>query len=100
MIVRTVSISLLSIYAMYLVFRHNMHMFQLNGYKNDEHLNWIKKNLRQQWLLFFGLFAGIVRLCWISVFPDILIIMTLIMDILVYRAIRRLNNTCKNNLMC
>jgi len=95
MIVRTVSISLLSIYAMYLVFRHNMHMFQLNGYKNDEHLNWIKKNLRQQWLLFFGLFAGIVRLCRISVFPDIIIIMTLIMDILVYRAIRRLNNKKK-----
>ena len=27
--------------------KFNLHMFQLNGYKNGEHLHWIKKNARQ-----------------------------------------------------
>ena len=27
--------------------KFNLHMFQLNGYKNGEHLHWIKKNRRQ-----------------------------------------------------
>ena len=72
-----------------------MHMFQLNVYKNDEHIRWIRKNLRQQWLLFFGLFLGIIRI-FIPALPlDIIIWLTLIMDILVYRAIRRLNNKKK-----
>ena len=95
MTARTVIIAALSVYAIYLVLRHNMHMFQLNGYKNDEHIHWLKKNLRQQWLLFFGLFLGILRLFTDALPLDILIGLTLIMDILVYRAIRRLNNKKK-----
>lgn len=95
MTVRTIITVILSIYTMYLVMRHNMHMFQLNGYKNDEHIRWIGKNLRQQWLLFFGLFIGVIRL-FAPVIPlDIIIWLTLMMDILVYRAIRRLNNKKK-----
>ncbi|MCR5024933.1 MAG: UDP-N-acetylmuramoyl-tripeptide--D-alanyl-D-alanine ligase [Lachnospiraceae bacterium] len=95
MTARTVITVIFSIYTMYLVLRHNMHMFQLNGYKNDEHIRWIRKNLRQQWLLFFGLFLGIIRI-FIPALPlDIIIWLTLIMDILVYRAIRRLNNKKK-----
>lgn len=30
------------------VMRYNLHMFQLNGYKNDEHFVWIKKNIKKQ----------------------------------------------------
>ena len=82
MIVRSAVIFLLSLYAYSLTLRHNMHMFQLNGYKNDEHIRWIRKNLRQQWLLFFGLFLGIIRI-FIPALPlDIIIWLTLIMDIL------------------
>ena len=33
------------------VMRYNLHMFQLNGYKNGEHINWLKKNIRQFILL-------------------------------------------------
>lgn len=95
MTVRTVIVIILSIYAYILTLKHNMHMLQLNGYKNDEHINWLKKNLRQQWLLYFGFVIGILRMLFVSVFLDILICLTLIMIILVYRAIGRLNTKKK-----
>lgn len=34
------------------VMRYNIHMFQLNGYKNDEHFKWVRKNIKKQGLLF------------------------------------------------
>ncbi len=95
MIVRTIITSILSLYAFFLAMRHNLHMFQLNGYKNDEHINWIKKNLRQQWLLWMGLSLGIVRICVTSWGIDLLIYIDLSLIILVYRALRRLNNKKK-----
>ncbi len=98
MIIRTailVITAILSVYAFFLSMRHNLHMFQLNGYKNDEHLSWLKKNIRQQWLLLFGLFTGVLRLFFPFIFLDILIILTLYMVILVYSALRRLNNKKK-----
>ena len=95
MIIRTIIAALLSAYALYLTMRHNMHMFQLNGYKNDEHIHWIRKNLRQQWLLGFGLVLGIIRLFLPFLVIDIMIYLTLLLDILVYRAMRRLNTKKK-----
>lgn len=35
----------------YFVMRYNLHMIQLNGYKNKEHIGWLKKNSRKQRLL-------------------------------------------------
>ena len=32
--------------------RYNLHMFQLNGYKNGEHLKRLKKSIYKQWILF------------------------------------------------
>ena len=95
MIIRTVIAVILSAYARCLTLRHNMHMFQLNGYKNDEHLNWIKKNIRQQWLLCFGLVLGILRVIFPLPVLDIFIYLTLLLDILVYRALRRINTKKK-----
>lgn len=91
MIVRTIIAGVLAAYAWFLTMRHNMHMFQLNGYKNGEHIHWIKKNLRQQWLLGVGLVLGVLRLLLPALALDILIYLTLLLDILVYRAMRRLN---------
>jgi UDP-N-acetylmuramoyl-tripeptide--D-alanyl-D-alanine ligase len=71
--------------------RYNLHMFQLNGYKNGEHVHWLKKNLRQQWLLIFGLVLGIIRLLLPYIAVDVVIYLTLLLDILVYRAMRRMN---------
>ena len=93
--VRTAIAAVLSAYALLLTMRHNIHMFQLNGYKNDEHVNWIKKNLRQQWLLGFGLILGVLRVFFPITVLDILIYLTLLLDILVYRAMRRLNTKKK-----
>ena len=90
MLVRTVIAAVLSLYAAFLAMRHNMHMFQLNGYVNGEHINWIKKNLRQQWLLVFALVLGIARLFLPYLALDIIIYLTLLLIIVVYRAMRRL----------
>lgn len=95
MIVRTGITVLLSIYAVFLVMRHNMHMFQLNGYKNDEHIWWLKKNIRRQWLLGFGLVLGILRLFFPLLILDILIYLCLYLDIKVFQAMKRLNNKKK-----
>lgn len=91
MVIGTVIIVILSIYALVLTMRHNMHMFQLNGYKNDEHINWLWKNKRQQWLLGFGMILGILRFFCRTWILDILIGLTLVLDILVYRALKRMN---------
>ncbi len=54
------------ILALLLILRYNLHMFQLNGYKNKEHFPWLKKN------------AGKQRLLWVlflvSVLIDVLLI--------------------------
>lgn len=90
MLIRTIIIMVLAVYAIWLVIKHNMHMFQLNGYKNGEHINWIKKNLRQQWLLGFAFVVGIIRI-FLNFLPvDILIVLMLALDIVVYRAMDRL----------
>ena len=92
MIFRVIIAVTMAVYATSLTLRHNLHMFQLNGYKNGEHIHWLKKNLRQQWLLYFGLAVGVIRLFVPVLGLDILIYLTLFMDILVYRALHRLNN--------
>ena len=95
MMIRTVIIAVFSCWAGFLTMRHNMHMFQLNGYKNDEHINWLRKNKRQQWLSGFGLITGIIRLFFPVLALDILIFITLLFDIQVYRAFRRINTKKK-----
>lgn len=50
---------ILAIPVFYLVMRYNLHMFQLNGYKNNEQRSWIRKNLRKQLMLIFPGLAGV-----------------------------------------
>ena len=95
MIIRTVITIILYIPAFFLAMRYNMHMFQLNGYKNGEHLNRLKKNLRPQWLLIFTFCLGLVRIFLPWLVLDILAYLTLILVSLVYNAMRRLNTKKK-----
>ncbi|MGN0347316.1 MAG: UDP-N-acetylmuramoyl-tripeptide--D-alanyl-D-alanine ligase [Lachnospiraceae bacterium] len=95
MLIRTIILALFAIPAFYLAMRYNMHMFQLNGYKNDEHLHWLKKNIRQQWLLIFNFVVGIARILFPYLGIDIVLLLTLLLDILVYNAMRRLNSKKK-----
>lgn len=56
---------ILAIPVFYLVMRYNLHMFQLNGYKNNEQRSWIRKNMRKQLLLIFSGVAGV----FLMIFP-------------------------------
>lgn len=51
--------------------RYNLHMFQLNGYKNNEQRSWIRKNMRKQLLLIFsgvaGVFLMIFQADWLKI---------------------------------
>lgn len=84
-------ILILSVLAYYYTMRYNMHMFQLNGYKNGEHVNWIKKNKRKQWILFYGLILGVMVALMRNILLDILAIISLWLIILVYKAHKNLN---------
>lgn len=95
MIIRTVIALVLSVFAFFLTMRYNLHMFQLNGYKNDEHMYWLKKNIRQQWLLVFGLILGILRVIFPCLALDIVNDLVLLLIILVYSAMKRLNTKKK-----
>ena len=93
--IRTLITAVLSIPAFLLTMRYNMHMFQLNGYKNVEHINWLKKNIRQQWLLLFGILLAILRIILPYMALDIVTYLILLLIILVYNAMKRLNTKKK-----
>lgn len=95
MIIKTIITLCLAIPAFFLAMRHNIHMFQLNGYKTNEHIAWLKKNLRQQWILIFALVLGLLRFFLPFTVIDILQYLTLALIILVYRAMKRMHNKKK-----
>lgn len=95
MIIRTIITILLAIPAFCLTLRYNMHMFQLNGYKNGEHVNWLKKNIRMQWVLIYGIILGIVRLVLPYTAVDVLMYLSLLLIIVVYRAMKRMTTKKK-----
>lgn len=90
MLIRTIIALILAAPAFFLTLRYNMHMFQLNGYKNGEHLNWYRKNARLQWILIFGLLLGVLRLFVHHIAVDIVIYITLAVISAVYNAMRRM----------
>lgn len=88
--IRLLITAALSIPAYALTLRYNLHMFQLNGYKNMEHLRWIRKNLRMQWVLVWGLALGLAEMLLPWTALEILGILTLLLIIVVYRAIKKM----------
>lgn len=62
MIVMTAIEIAVCLFVLLLVMRVNMHMLQLNGYKNNEHMKWLAKHIGEQWLLFVGIVLGILVL--------------------------------------
>ena len=98
MIVRTLITLALVIPAFWLAMRYNMHMFQLNVYMAGEQRAWLKKNRRLQWILYFAMGLGIVRMLlaytfgWLDTVLDVLIWMTLAVIILVYRLMVEMNS--------
>ena len=88
MIIRTLITAVLTAFALPLTLRYNMHMLQLNGYKNDEHLRWMKKNIRMQWILLFLMALGLLRVFFAPAALDILVWLTLLVTALVYRQMK------------
>ncbi len=81
--------------AWFYAFRYNLHMFQLNGYKNGEHLNRIKKRLRSQWPLFATLLVGLIRIFVYSIILEVILDLLFILVIFVYRAMKQQNTKKK-----
>ena len=93
--IRTLIAAVLSIPAFFLTMRCHLHMLQLNGYKNGEHIHWLKKNLRQHWLLIFGILMGVLRVILPFAAMDIVVDLVLLLIILVYNAMKRMKTKKK-----
>ena len=99
MIIRTLITLALAVPAFWLTMRFNMHMFQLNGYINNEQSVWLGRNRHLQWILYFAVALGAVRmfvplagLNWLTALCDVLVWLTLIVIILVYRLLIEMNS--------
>jgi len=99
MIIRTLITAALAVPAYWLTMRFNMHMFQLNGYMNNEQDAWLTKNRHLQWILYFSIVLGLVRMLaplagigWLTTAADILMWLTLLVIIIVYRLLREMNS--------
>jgi UDP-N-acetylmuramoyl-tripeptide--D-alanyl-D-alanine ligase len=95
MIIRVLIAVVLAVPAYFYTMRYNIHMFQQNGYKNKEHLHWLKKKFRLQWILYFGLALGIVTCVFPYLALEIFEYLVLFVIIVVYRAMKRMNTKKK-----
>ena len=59
--------AVLTLPAFLYVLRYNLHMFQLNGYKNGAHIHWLKKNVSRQYLLILIGILGVLSMCLPSI---------------------------------
>lgn len=73
------------------VMRYNLHMFQLNGYKNKEHGRWIIKNLKNQLILAAVLFASAITAVWNIILTAIVFYIVLIGVMAYYFYLRKTN---------
>ena len=95
MIIRVLIAVVLAVPAYFYTMRYNIHMFQQNGYKNKEHIHWLKKKFRLQWILYFGLALGIVTCVFPYLALEIFEYLVLLVIIVVYRAMKRMNTKKK-----
>ena len=99
MTVRTLITLILAVPAFWLTLRYNMHMFQLNTYMNNEQREWLRRNSHLQWILYFAIVFGLVKMFiplagigWLDIVSDIIVWLTLAVIILVYRLLREMNS--------
>ena len=68
--------------------RYNLHMLQLNGYKNKEHITWLKKNISRQWLAFAAVVVGLLCMIVPNTVTYIIAIIVGIFNLLFYRLMK------------
>lgn len=77
------------------ILRYNLHMFQLNGYKNKEHFRWLLKNITNPLMLLFAIVPGVL----VIFFPKIVsVIGTYIICVIYffyYMHLKKVNNKKK-----
>lgn len=93
-VVRTV-LSIVMVCAFWLVVRYNLHIFQLNGYKNNEQLAWLKKNYKKQQVLLLSNVFGIICALYNPVIVLLLLGIVLLVCIRYYLWLKRKNNKKK-----
>ena len=81
--------------AMYLGFRYNLHMFQLNGYKNLEHIKRMTSGLGRQWLMLLMIPLGVLRIFMFVPGLEIVILIFLGLTIMQYNFWRKHNTKKK-----
>ena len=89
MLYRTIGMAVLAAAAWFLTMRYNLHMLQLNGYKNIEHLKRTLRTWNRQWLLMAGVIPGVIRCIWTGLWADIVCAVYLVLLILIYNLMRR-----------
>ncbi len=82
---------MLAIPVFYLVMRYNLHMFQLNGYKNNEQRAWLRKNPRKQLMLILPGLAGIFLMLFPSDWLRIVLCLCWLAAIKYYNYLRKSN---------
>ena len=100
MIILTLITLVLAIPAYWFALRYNMHMFQLNGYKDNEQYEWIKKNLHMQWILVFAMIWGFSSMIVMGISDSAVLTgiccaviwLTLAVIIIVYRLLKEMNS--------
>lgn len=91
MIALMVITAIISLVAFYLVMRFNLHMLQLNGYKNIEHFRWLCKNIKRQWTAMLLLICGVLTIFVRNVFVYAVDIICLLLVIVVFNFLRKHN---------
>ncbi len=81
--------------AMYLALRYNLHMLQLNGYKNKEHIKRMAPELKRQWLLFVLILLGLLRVFMLVIPLEIIIWLFLGLTVMQYNFWRKHNTKKK-----
>lgn len=66
------------------ILRFNVHMFQLNGYKNNEQRAWLIKNAKKQWVLILAIVLGILVFVLPIMVVSILAILWLIFCVFIF----------------
>ena len=89
MLYRTIGMAAVAVIAWFLTMRYNLHMLQLNGYKNIEHLKRTLRTWNRQWLLMVGIVPGTIRIVWTDLWADIVCAVYLVLLILIYNLMRR-----------
>lgn len=86
---------LIAICPMWLALRFNLHMLQLNVYKNAEQITWLIENKRKQWLLVLLIVLGIFDCLLPSLALHVFLVLIYLLTWLIFRAMKRIYSAKK-----